>query len=1151
VHPIVAQMQPSREQEPPVGERGRDVVVTAGAGTGKTRTLVARYLSLVAEGVPLRSIVAITFTRKAAREMRNRVRDEIRVYLERPDLDGEERQRWQSLYAELDAARIGTIHSLCSEILKAHPAEAGVDPHFQVLDEGQGNILLGQVLASTLGKAADDQGTVELFGLLGEGALRSTLSAMLGRRLDVKVCFASLPAPLWPVWEARLLQPVRAFLDDPRIRACTAELVCVRDDGTLAGAEAAGDKLAGPLRRLLALWQEMAQWRSADNWVNILDGLPALRREMPRLGQAKNWQSHDPRPVLGELRERYDTQLKEHLGKGIDLAFERRLAEAVPVLASIFGHAAAAYEELKEERQALDYDDLEAGALRLLQHVPAVRARWQDEIQALLVDEFQDTNERQRDLVAFLNAGRGGLFIVGDAKQSIYGFRGADVVVFRRERQRIVARGGGAFSLETSYRAHGSLVAGLNALLRPVLGEEADPGRPWLEPFAPLRHHREEPAPGFLQPHIELHLAVGTKSAGALERAADALAGRLVELASGDREAVEEQGLAHSLDYGGVAILCRASTSFGAYEDALERAGVPFLTVAGRGFYGRPEVRDLLNILQALADPGDDLVLAGALRSPAFALSDAALYGLCVAHGEAGISLWDLLCQGHVEGCPAALPADGACARRAAEVIAGLHEQVGRMPVAGVLKAFLDLTGYRAALIEAGQARGARNVSKLLADAHGSGIVGVGEFLEYVAGLRDSGTREGEARATAEGAVQIMTVHAAKGLEFPVVVIGDVTRTAGRGGGLIIDPELGPLLPVRDSQGQLPAVYRLGKGREDDQEAAESDRLLYVVATRAREKLILSGCIGCKEDGSLGKASGWLGRLAGDACLGLDGRVLPYSPEGNRAHRLELLAGSTPVDCTIYEPGFASERRARAKPAQPEADDEGPPPLLGPVQAEAATADRLATEQEHPSVQRVWRVVPAVERPRAPARVIGSLVHEALAAWRFPAGRETAFGRWCEARARGYGLTDSRQLADAERQVRRLLYRFRGHALFHHMDRAGLRLHEVPYSLLVDGHVESGVIDALYLRDGVWTLVEFKTDRVKDEAELEELLDKEGYAAQARRYVAAAEQFLGQAPWPVLCLLNFAGVVALHSPDRCAGSHLPSIPTARQTWDLG
>ena len=362
---------------------------------------------------------------------------------------------------------------------------------------------------------------------------------------------------------------------------------------------------------------------------------PPCAGRWPRWGRSNTGKPTTRKPIIAELRARYDEQLKAWLGKGIDLALEQQLAEAVPALQSLFEHAATGYERLKEERQALDYDDLEAGALKLLQENAAVRARWQDEIQALLVDEFQDTNGRQRDLVTLLNAGRGRLFIVGDAKQSIYRFRGADVVVFRRERERIEQDGGAALSLETSYRAHRDLIAGLNALLRPVLGEEADPERPWAEPFAPLRHHREEPGPGFVEPHVELHLTVGPKSGGALDRAADALAGRIAELVSSEIQ-IEDHGLTRPLDYGDFAILCRASTSFSAYEDALERAGVPFLTVAGRGFYGRPEIRDLLNTLQALADPTDDLALAGMLRSPAFALSDAALYHLCQETGRDG-----------------------------------------------------------------------------------------------------------------------------------------------------------------------------------------------------------------------------------------------------------------------------------------------------------------------------------------------------------------------------------------------------------------------------------------------------------------------------------------------------------------------------------
>jgi ATP-dependent helicase/nuclease subunit A len=439
----------------------------------------------------------------------------------------------------------------------------------------------------------------------------------------------------------------------------------------------------------------------------------------------------------------------------------------------------------------------------------------------------------------------------------------------------------------------------------------------------------------------------------------------------------------------------------------------------------------------------------------------------------------------------------------------------------------MDTTDYRAALIEAGQARGARNVSKLLADAHASGIVGVGEFLEYVTGLRDSGTREGEARSTSEGAVQIMTVHAAKGLEFPVVIIGDVTRGSWGSGGLLIEPDLGPLLPVRDDQRQLSAVYRLGKTRSDDQGEAESDRLLYVAATRAREKLILSGCIGVNKDGVIGKPGGWLGRLAGEEGIALESQTLAYDPEGAGAHRLDFCVGSTPVACMICEPGYRWKHHPSERQTEPEAVVLGPPPLLASVLPEMEAVDEHVAARDRIPVQRVWRVVPAVKRPRAPAWVVGSLVHEALAAWRFPIGPGLEFRRWGEARARGYGITDSQQLADAVRRSRQLLRRFRAHPLWEEMDTADMRWHEIPYSLEVSGNVESGSIDALYRRHGIWTLVEFKTDRVQHQHELESLLQDDGYAVQVQRYLIAGERLLGQQPQLILCLLNFSGAVYL------------------------
>mgnify|MGYP001088860697 CR=1 FL=1 len=1140
MHPIVAQMSPSPEQQAPVLERGRDVVVTAGAGTGKTRTLVARYLSLLAEGLALRSVVAVTFTQKAAREMRNRVRDEVRRYLERAGLTPTEREQWQEVYTGLDAARIGTIHSLCAEILRAHPAEAGLDPRFDMLEEGRIAILRGRALEEALTWAADDEAAVTLFTLLGEGGLRDALDSLVKQRLDVASALAGLPADALAHWRDAIAARQGRVLDQLLALPEWQDAV-----STLAGSAANAPDDPVEIQRLAALAAVGASGEGLDERLAALSRLDGINLSG---GRQASWPGGKDelgavKAALKRLRALWKDRASV-LGRRLN-ALDERMAAALPALRAAFATACERYEALKRERNGLDFDDLEDRALALLREHPGVRERWQREVAALLVDEFQDTNGRQRDLVRILNGAGGKLFIVGDAKQSIYGFRGADVTVFRAERERIPREGGVAFGLAVSYRAHRELVEGLNDLLQPILGDNEVPGRPWIEPFEPLLPHREEAGPGFAPPYVELHLTVGAKGDGALDRSADALAARIVELVEGGCQVVDGDGV-RALRYEDVAILCRASNSFGAYEDALERAGAPFLTVAGRGFYDRPEVRDLLNGLRALADPTDGLALAGLLRSPAFGLSDAALYGLCEACRRDGAgSLWDVL---RAAGGDLAAE-DVARSARAAAVIADVHGRVGRATVADVLKAFLDATDYRAALIQAGQARGARNVAKLLADAHVSGIVGVGEFLEYVGGLRDAGTREGEARATAEGAVQIMSVHAAKGLEFPIVAIGDVTY-GGRGvSGVGVDPELGVLLPLKDEAEEQPAIYLVHKGLAGDREAAESDRLLYVAATRARERLILSGCISLKKGGAPGKLGGWLGRIGGPDVLGLSDLTVPYDEAGSSATCLALRVGGTTVHCTVYEPNvawgpLAAEGRAEPEPvrspflappsvAPPSvAPTVAPLPLLAPVEPGVETVDEPTSAQDRIPPQRVWRVVPSARRAHAPAWVVGSIVHRALAAWRLP---DDGFGHWAEVQARGYGITDVSELRDAANRSRRLLQRFQEHVLYRTMANADRRLHEVPYSLVVDGRIESGIVDALYLAAGVWTIVEFKTDRVRDAAHFQTVLASEDYVIQAERYMSAVRHLLMDgdcAPLRcVLCMLDYGGEVVVHELD--------------------
>jgi ATP-dependent helicase/nuclease subunit A len=1112
---ILDQFDLSPEQRRAALARGCDVVVTAGAGTGKTRTLVARYVSLLddmagedGDGAPgLRRVVAVTFTRKAAREMRSRVRREIGDYLARPDLDERAAARWRAAYNGLDAARIDTIHTLCAELLRSHPAEAGVDPRFDVLDETAAALLLQEAVEDALAWAAADPGFDPLFHLLGERDLHELIGLLLRGRLQMSEIRAARDAGgILDHWAARLeaeqADAIRRFLDSETVTAA-------RDFLRQNEASLPDDRLEQQ-RRLALAALDAPGGSPAEQRRN----LGILNEINTNVGSQKAWPSG--KEQLDEVKERLRA-LRDGWRAlavvGLTLNhLDAAAAAAMPALYAVYDRALETYVARKTERGGLDFDDLERGALELLAR-DDIAAVWQEEIAALLVDEFQDTNERQRRLIRLLCPRPGRLFIVGDAKQSIYRFRGADVTVFEGEKARIEAGGGQAVDLDTSYRAHGPLLAGMNSLLRPILGDPSAGRRAWETPFAPLRHAPDR-LPRLGSPYVEFHLTLGNKAA-ALPQAAAALAARLGELAAADQ-----------VRFGDVAILCRASSAFRYYEDAFDAAGIPYVTVAGKGFYDRPEIRDLLNALRAVDDPHDDLALAGLLRSPVIGLSDESLYRLVRARPR-GHSLWSALGG-------AALPDDEQQARLdwARALVDDLHAQAGRAPVAVLLKAYLDRTHYRAVARLAGKPRALRNISKLLADVHRSELVSISRFLDTVQEMRAAGSQEGEARAEAGNAVQIMSIHAAKGLEFPVVVLGDAGGSPPRQSRTLLDDDLGVLLALGEEDPDHPrksgktvraAAYELGRLVANAQEDAERKRLLYVALTRARELLIISGT-GAKNVSGSTSWNGWLKELV--AHTGLDDSDLAGQLEGDACIALERTLGETAVRATFYGKHY----RPAMTPVIPVAAADPPPPdeaMLAPIAA-APADEQDRPDGDLPGQRRVWRVVPAEPDREAPAWVIGQIVHQALAAWRLP---DDGFDAWAAGRARDLGLAGKPRVDGAVARSRHLLDRFLLTDLYRRMAAAERRLHEVPYFRQVAGETQRGTIDALFLSGGSWTVVDFKTDRIDDPTSIRRLLDETDYVDQVRRYGAAVEALLGARPRLLLCFLGVAG------PDGAAVVH--------------
>lgn len=1108
------------DQQAAANERRRDVAVTAGAGSGKTRTLVARYLPLLAENRDPRRIVAITFTEKAAREMRNRIRAEVRALAETAP-DEASRLEWTGLEARLDGARISTIHSLCQEILRTHPVEAGVDPQFTLIPEGQSAVLLAQAADAALVEVIERTEFQPLFVLFKTGALAALVQSLVRRRLDLD---ESLSAGFDPQRAVRTA--LERWLDSSEVQAAVSDLAAWRADGTLAAAANAGDKLA-PLA--LALLDDLAQAKNllacGDTTAAAL-ALFTARREHFGGRVGKNGPVKD---TVKTLRDNYDRTLNWLGGAKSsdcppDPALEAAMAQAADLLLALYRRTRARYLAGLRQQGALDFDDLEGKALELLRR-PEIAARWQAEISAVLVDEFQDTNPRQREIVrALCGSEPGRLFVVGDARQSIYRFRGADVTVFRSLQAEIGAAGGLCLNLDRTFRTHAGLLSVLDDLLGPAMGLSDQTDRPYHVPYTPLAAERAEARKGCCPPHAAFVLASGEDSNAARPAAARLLCQQLLELKrSGQIRAWDE-----------VALLFRASTGFPAYEEALEACGIPYVTIAGGGFYDRPEIRDLLNLLQALADPRDDLALTGLLCSPAFGLSPAGLVHLRwrnpdEPHSEK-IPLYTALMNivdqdpkdfgkrlrfhQPLESPLEISDSDRQAALFARDFLKELAPLVDRIPVAELLERVVAFTDYRA-ILAGNSSRLWRNLDKLLSDARSSGIVSVQAFLEYLRLLRGVGAREGEAPVEAEGAVRLMTIHKSKGLEFDFVVLADAARqSANRAGPFYLLPETG--LAFRpDPADSEPLAYRFAKELDKNQSESEDLRVLYVALTRAKEKLLISGHLTGK-DGTV-NARGWLKDLLQYA--GVDLAALPRL--GSHSHTLTLPSGQTIG--VVYSPtdAISSEEKTIRNSSQAALPPGGRIPIFAPYRAATATPDP-EDELEEPID---WRI--SGNTAALLGKATGQIVHGCIRRWRFPG--HPGYPALAGALAREQGLFSADQLGQALVQAETLLVRLQDHPIGTELDGAVLRRHEVPYYLLRrDGRVETGYLDVLYRRtvDSTgWEIVDFKTDTIQSEGELHLLVEQ--YSRQLRRYTRAIERLLGPVERTRICFLDDRESVSL------------------------
>ena len=776
------------------------VCVEAGAGTGKTAVIVERYLHLLQErGLHPSDILAITFTRKAAQEMKRR----ILARLSEVGLGAMRR--------EVEAGYIHTFDGFCERLLRENPFDAGVDPGFSVLDATDATRLEELAFRDACASSLNDNDS--LGELLRESSTlqdwRDSGQPFEVLRREVHHALERIRSyGLTPDEVRDWLRQVEATAGDAAQLACRliAEVPLARAREVLQQAE------SEQLRQLMGLLPAALDATNApEALVRFLQQASAMRPRDVQPGDAGLF--NEVRKIAGALGKSLASLIPER---------EERAALRSAAVLRLVLRTWETYEQAKRRTASLDFADLGLHSVNLLENCDPVRERYRARFRQILVDEFQDVNPLQARLIRGLAEVENVCF-VGDPRQAIFGFRHGDVRQFSEwatQTKRLAAEGTAAhIPLTDSFRSRPGILRFVAEVMR--RGCSTDFGR-----LNPQRASDEEPTS-----EVEVWTG-GRQQLGDAEVVAR---GIRQLLASGMQ--VGEPSERRPVRAGDIALLFRVTTPVPIYRDALTRAGVPAVIVrAGRRFWVQHEVRDVRNGLAVLANPYDDFALACLLRSPMVGLSMDALTLLCAE--REGVPLFERLNDGSV-----ALPEeDRAKVDELLQWLEPLGRFADRKAVGAVIEDLLALTHYRPKLLCRPEgARQLANVRKLQSLAFAAADESIASFVRRLDRMERIADKEGDAPIHDEGleAVSLMTIHGAKGLEFPVVVVADAGNLPRAPTSRVyVEPE--HRLMAVHLDGEPSALFGEMERRQQAREKEEEWRLLYVAMTRARDKLVLS-----------------------------------------------------------------------------------------------------------------------------------------------------------------------------------------------------------------------------------------------------------------------------------------------------------------------
>jgi ATP-dependent helicase/nuclease subunit A len=1066
-------------------------VVEAGAGTGKTALIMERLKNIICSGdVSMDGLVAITFTEKAAAELKAR----LRIELERLAATGQGARAESAVSAlrEMDRAVLSTIHSFCSALLRERPVEAGVDPGFRVADEVEAEELLDAAWERWLQSrmTPDNRRLRPAFSM---GANLTRTRELAGAVASHRDMLDWAPGPL-PVADPMKLMGL--------VAAGCSEL----DELMSRHLKNPEDRLVHEIEKLRRFVELSASRGDGDGWENLLGAIGALRIKAGRTGNAANWSS---KGALARARE-IVAGISEKAGGILGTLGHNALVGLMQELNGLVDM----YQNAKRERGVLDFNDLLIGARDLLRDNPETREYFKRKFKYILIDEFQDTDPLQAEVAFFLAERKGDsspswrdvrvesgkLFIVGDPKQSIYRFRGADIEVYERSKE-VLARSGEVLNISVNFRSTPGIVEPVNiAFERAMRAPEEGLYQP---DYVPLDGYRRDGGPGLvlLRAGEEIPERCSADERRAYE--ASAVAWSIRESVQRGLWTVRDKdgGEARPAGYGDMAVLFWATTGLGTYEEALRSCEIPYRVAGGKAFYSRAEVQSLVTVLSAVENPHDEVAVVGALRSPFFGLSDEEI----LLHWEGVQSLDYTRMNGKGP------------ARRAFAVLRTLRDHRNRERLGPFLSRLFEATGVLPVLYMRphGEQRVANllKISTMASRLEGSGPVTFKRFVRWVADQGERGATEGESpiREAGEDFVTVLTIHKAKGLEFPVVFIPGLWSEGKRDVDYLIADRGRRDLQICLSKGLglATAGWEAAAERESRVIEAERVRLLYVAMTRARDRLVMP-CMFGVETGARDRDSAGGSESAGAKTRGASAKRKREAPISHLGALLgRALAGGVDWCETLEIPSEGLKtgrekalRTAGRAPAAPKRDlgelnlkwrSSLRDTIDGCAVADAVTAptsllEHIASDVPAPGAA-PWQ---GGVQGRT-GRKVGTLVHavlDAVRGWDPDVMVELAASMGAEL---GLGR-------DAVANAREMLRRFAASPLAARARAARRLLSEVPFCVGLEtssgerfggeAPLVEGAADLLMEEEDGWRVVDFKTDAV----------GPEGLAARVEHY---------------------------------------------------